>query len=137
MKKAIIGIMAFALTLTLLLPVMSIPAMASADVISGYVTEIDRNTYDQLTGTLVTENGKTYFAFGYFVADSKDGWFLRVTDANTKGILTVVYKTSSGYFTVTFDINGKGDYWVGEGSGKNAVIQAKIGRLLTPPNSRR
>jgi hypothetical protein len=134
MKKILFRAMVFAAALTILMPVISIPAMASNDYFTGYNVEIDKDSYYQAEGLVLAEPGKTSFAFGYLVIDSKDGCYLRMTDPDIKrAYITILYKTNSGYGSVSFDITGPGYYWVGEGSGPNGVIQARIGRLLTPP----
>jgi len=138
MKKCIFSALAFVMTFAILVPIMGVPAMAtrdvevSADYFNGFVTEIDEESFCSWNGqpTISTE-GTHYIAFGYVVA-GKDGWFLRYTE-DRRSYVVVLVKTRSGYRSIEFDITGKGDYWIGEGSGPNAVLEVRFGRFSFAP----
>jgi hypothetical protein len=136
MKKKIAGILAFALTLTILASALTIPVMASNDYFTGQAEDIDKEAYDAMEGDLTANHGRTELPYGYLYA-GKDGWYLAVTDDDLIGAIHIAVKTVSGHYMIGFDIQGKGDYWIGEGTGPDAVIEVTLGRMLIRPEAYR
>jgi len=123
MRKMISTLSVFALICA-----MAVSAFAK---IEGEVTKIDKKAYDSFPAVKESANNKTVFitAGMDLVSDSKAGWVLNVTE-NLSGMITVAYKIGNEYFTVFFEIEGEGIYWIGEGSGKNGVNHAKVAAFV-------
>jgi len=68
------------------------------------------------------------------ICSNKDGWYLNVTADPVDGTIEVAYKISNDYFIVKFDVTGPGQYFVGDGSGKNGVNHAKVGAFVANVN---
>jgi hypothetical protein len=137
MKKRILNALALAIAIALLAPALGLPAIASNDFIEGKTEPISKAAYDAMEGNPLTANhGRTELPYGYLYA-GKDGWYLAVTDAELIGAIHIAVKTRSGYSMIGFDINGQGDYWIGEGTGPNAVVEVTLGRMLIRPEAYR
>ena len=109
------------------------PAMAAAKPVApenpvfGDVIKVDKKAFDAFEAPKMPANNNVVgLDGGNLISDSKAGWFITVT-GDTTGTLAVAYKISSEYFIVTFDVDGVGDYWIGDGSGKNGVNMVKVG----------
>jgi len=109
------------------------PAMAAAKPtppvapIFGDVVKVDKKAFDVFAAPKMSANNNVVgLDGGTLISDSKAGWFINIT-GNATGTLAVAYKISSEYFIVTFNIDGVGDYWIGDGSGKNGVNMVKVG----------
>ena len=140
MKKLLSLALVLAMVLVFAVPVM---ATAPSGFITGDVTQIDKKGYDNFAGTEITSNNSiTQFDGFNFVADNKtfNAWYIDVLD-DISGTLEVAYKSSSNYFTVVFEINGAGKYWIGDSKGSNGTNMVKIGAIhlhvyvavVTPP----
>jgi len=126
MKK----LLSFALILALAFTI-TVPSMASTQFTFGEVTTVNKNVFDGFAATkLPANNTKTDLGYGTFIADNKSGWYLSVTETDVKGTLQVAYKIGSDYYIVAFNIDGPGNYWVGDGSGKNGVNMVRIGEFV-------
>jgi len=129
MKK----LLSFAIILALAFTI-TVPLSAAPQFTFGGVTAVNKNGFDAFAATkLPANNSKTDLGYGTFVADNKAGWYLSVTEPATKGTLEVAYKIGSDYYIVAFKIDGPGNYWVGDGSGKNGVNMVKIGEFKFAP----
>ena len=104
---------------------------APAGFTGGNVTSIDKKAYDGFSFVKESANNKTVFVTDGidFVCSNKEGWYLNVK-GDLEGTITVAYKISNDYFTVDFNINGAGKYWVGDGSGSNGLNHAKVGAFV-------
>ena len=129
MKKLLYLILVFAMVLTFAVPVM---AVVPNGFITGDVTKIDKKGYDNFAGKEITSNNSvTHFNGFDFVADNKtlNAWYIDVLD-DLKGTLEVAYKSGSNYFTVVFEIDGAGKYWIGDSKGSNGINMVKIGAFI-------
>ena len=123
------------LTLTaVMLFTLTISAVASVgdiNFIKGDVVTITKSEYDKFNAVKESANNEIIAVQKGldFVCDNKLGWYLDVKDNALKGTVKVAYKIGGDYFLVTFNINGAGKYYIGDGSGVNGVNHAKIGAL--------
>ena len=142
MKKFLSLALVFAIVLA-----FAVPAMAAAPngFITGDVTQIEKKGYDSFAGKEITSNNSvTQFDDFNFVADNKtfNAWYIDVLD-DLSGTLEVAYKSSSNYYTVVFDVDGAGKYWIGDSKGSNGTNMVKVGvftvhihgytPVITPP----
>ena len=116
------------LALTILL-VFTLPAAAKVEVAVGPV-QVDKKVYDSFKEKFSANNKTGYIMDGIILStDSKDGWFIKTNDDALTGTLSIAYKIGSAYFTLNLAIDGKGEYRIGDGSGKNGINQVKIGEF--------
>lgn len=132
MKKKITLLFALTLVFAFVVPTL---ATESDGFIFGEVTEINENDYARFASTKESENNETIKNVGDvlgidFICNNKDGWYLTVYDNDLIGSIPVAYKISNKYFIVTFEINGIGDYYVGDGRGSNGINHAKVGKFV-------
>jgi len=118
--------------------IFALTAYASAAVPKGFNggehIQVSKNVYDDFAATKESANNNTVKNVGGvvgidFVCSNKEGWYLNVTDAGLKGVIEVAYKISSDYFIAVFEIDGIGNHYVGDGSGKNGISHAKVGEF--------
>ena len=122
------------LTLVLALVVVfgfSSTVFATTKTVGDFV-EVNKTVFDSFaTYKLPSNNSTTKLEDNVtFVASNKDGWYINVTAEEVAGTIEVAYKIGSKYFIVTHEINGIGQYWVGDGSGNQGVTQVKVGYFI-------
>ena len=124
MKKLFSLAFVFAMVFALVIPAVS----AGAEPV-----EIDKKAFDAFPAQKHTANNK-HTGLGDFelVSDSKAGWRLFCNNPDLVGTIDVAYKIGPRYFIVTFDVNGEGEFYIGDGSGKNGVNMVKVGKFVSP-----
>ena len=128
MKKVSFCVLAVIMAMAFAIPASATP---QEGFIGGTVVAADKNTYDCFIGEEITANNNTVaFDNFYFIADNKilNTWYINVTK-DIAGALDVAYKIGSGYYIVSFNIDGPGKYRIADSRGVAGANMVKIGEF--------
>jgi len=111
---------------------VAIPVFANSYFIYGEVSRENKEFYDAFACIIESLNNNTVEVFKgiILVSDNNEGWYLFVCDNDLTGQIKVAYMIGNSYFSVVFDITGIGFYYIGDGSGKDAVSHCKVGEFI-------
>jgi len=130
MKKILVA----TIVLAMLVIAFTVTAFAAAPdgFINGNSTTISKVEYDSFVTTKESANNKNVFEVGgvagiNLICSNSDSWYLEVIDDELAGEIEVAYKIGDCYSIVTFNIAGGGNYYIGDGKGKEGTNHAKVG----------
>ena len=119
----------------------AMPLTANADNTNigvASVLSVDKKAYDTFSEVKYTANNNNVNTNDIsLVSDNnKKGdypngrWYISVTSEDMVGTIEVAYKISNKYYTGTVNINGAGEYNLGDASGNNGINSVKLGVFI-------
>jgi len=82
------------------------------------------------TEKLAANNSTVEIAEGVsLVSSSKEGWRI-VVDSDVSGSVEITYKIGSDYYETKVDISGPGEYYIGDGNGKNGINYVVVEKVV-------